>query len=403
MKNIRIAFLIITLLLLSVSYSCKQAAQGEFTVKSGQFRKSIIETGELVSVNSFLLTMPRFNLNTWEYKIVGLVGHGKLVQKGDSVIALDPSAVQKTILEKEENLENEQAAANKQKVTMENNIQDLEAQFKNETANYNLKKLELDRIQFESDSKKRIKELEFQQATTRLEKVKRNLELKPKLLNLDLKIQNIRVSQRKNEISEARKVLKKLTIYSPTDGIFQVESKDWWSGTGQLLRIGDKVYMGSKIARIPDIFKMKVQTSINEADLKNVKLGMPVVVRLDALPAVPFNGKVSYISRICTDRDKQKVFKAEVEIIESDLRLKPGMTVSCEYVCYETDKAMYVPNSCLLKEQGHSFVYSPKGKTPKKIEVISGISNNNHTIITGEVKPGQQLVPIDNIKKDIGI
>jgi hypothetical protein len=36
-----------------------------------------------------------------------------------------------------------------------------------------------------------------------------------------------------------------------------------------------------------------------------------------------------------------------------------------------------------------------RGGSPKKIEVKCGPSNSNHTIIQGDVKPGQKLVPFD--------
>jgi HlyD family secretion protein len=322
------------------------------------------------------------------------------VRKGDSIIALDPSNIYKIVIRTEETLENEKATANKQRVQIENNIQDLEAQLKNEQAKYDLKKLELERIKYDSESKKKIKELEFQQATISLSKVKRNLELKPKLEDLDLKIQKIKILQRESEILDARKALNKLTIYSPMDGIFQV-SKTWWSG--QYVRLGDNIYMGSKIASIPDIKKMKALSYVNETDLKKLKYGMKVVVKLDALPSVPFTGIITYIGKICTTRENEKIFKTEVEIQESDLRLKPGMTVSCEYICYETDNGLFVPNSCLLKENGHSFIFLDTGRTARKVEVRAGPSNNNHTLISGEVIPGQKLVPVGkiDIKKKI--
>jgi multidrug efflux pump subunit AcrA (membrane-fusion protein) len=390
-----IPILVIYLLWLIFSFSCKHDASEEYTVMSGPFKQTIIETGELDAVKASVITVPNIN---WQYgyqfKIIGLAEHGKTVRKGDSVVSLDPSSLYKFIIGREESLENEKAAANKQQVQMENNIQDLEAQLKNEQAAYDLKKLELDRIKYESESKKKVKELEFQQSVIRLNKVKRNLELKPKLEDLDLKIQKIRVIQRENEIKDARQTLKKLTIHSPLNGIFQVSQNRYNS---QYVRLGDNIYLGAKIASIPDIKKMKALTYVNETDIKKVKQGMKVVVRLDALPSVPFNGKISTISKICTTRESEKIFKTEVEIEESDVRLKPGMTVSCEYICHDSDSELFVPNSCLLKEKDHSYIFLDRGRTPRKVEVRTGPSNSNHTIIYGEVKSGQRLVPVEKI------
>ena len=86
-----------------------------------------------------------------------------------------------------------------------------------------------------------------------------------------------------------------------------------------------------------------------------------------------------------------------VEIEESDLRLKPGMTVSCEFICYEGDSEVFVPNECLQKEGGKSFVYVDKGGNPKKVEVQSGRSNSHHSLVSGDIRPGQNLVPFESI------
>jgi multidrug efflux pump subunit AcrA (membrane-fusion protein) len=371
--------------------------QEVFTVMSGSFRQSIIQTGELQAVKASFIPMPDID---WQYgyqfKIIGLAEHGKIVHKGDSIIKLDPSSVYKFIIEREDMLENELADAKKQVVQSENNIQELNAQLKSEQAAYDLKKLEVDRSKFDTDPKKRITELEFQQETIKLNKVKRNLDLKPKLDDFDRHIQRIKVAQRQNELNNAKEALKLFLLGSPHDGIFQVAVNDW-ADNPQMWKVGDTPYQGQILASIPDVSWMKVKTYINESDVKRVHKGMKVIVRLDALPLVPFSGTITEVSKICVARDKEKVFNVVVVIDESDLRLKPGMTINCEYILYESDKNMFVSNNCLLKEKGHSYVFLKKRGSVRKVEVQAGAANINHTVITGEVKPGQRLVPFNDV------
>ncbi len=400
-KNSRIfqiqAKILLYLLFISFSISCSKGKQEDFTVMTGSFRQSVTEPGELEAIKASYIMMPRIAYQYGsQFKLIGLAENGNLVHKGDSIIKLDPSSVYKYIIEREDMLENELAAAKKQAVQSENNIQELNAQFRSELAAYDLKKLEVERSKFDTDVKKRIKELEFQQSTIKLNKVKRNLELKPRLDNYDGKIQRIRVIQRETELKSAKETLKQLLIRSPLDGTFQVSSNRNYSNP-QNWRLGDSPYSGYIIASIPDITKMKAKTYINEAEFKKVKPGMKVIVRLDALPSVPFNGIISDISKICFTRDKEKVFNVVVEIAESDLRLKPGMTVNCEYILYESDNELFVPNNCLLKEKGQSYIFIKRGGSARKIQVKSEASNSNHTIIKGEVKSGQKLVPFDDV------
>jgi hypothetical protein len=364
---------------------------------TGSFKQSIIQTGELEAVKASFISMPDID---WQYgyqfKIIGLADHGKIVEKGDSIIKLDAASVYKFIIEREDMLENELADAKKQVVQSENNIQELSAQLKSEQAAFDLKKLEVDRSKFDTDVKKRIKELEFQQATIQLNKVKRNLDLKPKLDDFDRHIQRIKVVQRQNELNNAKEALKLFLLRSPLDGIFQVAVNEW-TDNPQMWKVGDTPYQGQILASIPDVSRMEAKTYINESDVKRVHKGMKVIVRLDALPSVPFSGSIKDISKICVPRDKEKVFNIVVEIDGSDLRLKPGMTVNCEYILYESEKNMFVPNNCLLKEPGHSYIFLKRGRSVRKVEVQAGAANINHTIITGEVKPGQRLIPFNDV------
>jgi len=46
-------------------------------------------------------------------------------------------------------------------------------------------------------------------------------------------------------------------------------------------------------------------------------------------------GEVTYIEKLChlkNPKSRQKVFEVEVKILKPDERLKPGMTVSCEFI-----------------------------------------------------------------------
>ncbi len=66
-----------------------------------------------------------------------------------------------------------------------------------------IKKLQLETSAFESVGLRKVRELEFRQSEIRLNKLKRKLELRPKLDSLDYRIQLIKVSQRENELQSS--------------------------------------------------------------------------------------------------------------------------------------------------------------------------------------------------------
>jgi multidrug efflux pump subunit AcrA (membrane-fusion protein) len=388
--------LIMVLFLLTVSCNKKQGTG--YTVLKGPFRQSVIETGELQAVNSSSLSMPRINyIYGYNFKIVGLAEHGKNVQKGDPVIEVDPSSVQKYIIEKGESLENEIASANKLKAQITNNLQDLKAQIRNEQASWEIKKLEMQSSAFETTGKRKVIELEFRQSEIKLNKLKRNLELRPRLDSLDYRIQQIKVKQKENELKAAQETLNQMTVYSPLDGIFVIEKN---YRTGQTIKVGDEVYLGNPVAKIPDIRTMKVNGIVLENDISKIKPGLNVVVRLDALPSVPFHGKIDFISKVCIEQESKKVFLTSVLISESDPRLKPGMTVSCEYITYEGEDEIYVPNNCILEENKHFYLFTRRRGKIRKTEVKTGPSNNMYTIVSGDLRSGQALELPENILTD---
>jgi multidrug resistance efflux pump len=297
--------------------------------------ETIVETGELAAVNNYAFVLERYGRYWYQMKITGILEQGAFVKPGDSIIQLDPTEIQKFILEQETQLETQRA--NLEKLLVDQDIQrnELLSNLKNETATFELRKIELESARFESERIRKIKQLEFRQAEIAYKKEQRKLDLNKIMQACDLKIQDIRVRQIEQEIENARAIIPRLTLRAPVAGVFQIV-KSWRNN--QLLKVGDDVYTGNNMANIPELEFMKVNTAINENDFLKIHVGQPVAVRLDALKDVVFDGEISYIGKLChwnsysAIKTRQKVFDVEVKILKADERLKPGMTVSCEFL-----------------------------------------------------------------------
>ena len=317
-------------LVLLLIAGCKEKSAGERKLIEKGNR--IVETGELAAIDSRAFVLQRYGRYWYQMKIIGLLKHGSKVNAGDSIIQLDPTEIKKYIIDREGELETQIAALEKMKVDQSNRRNDLESNLKSEAASFNLRKLEMESSRFESARIRKIKELEFEQAKIGFAKVQRQLNLNKIRENSDLKIQKIRISRLKDEIKSAYDILPQLTIRTPIDGIFQVGDNQ---RTGQMLKVGDEIYVGNNMGNVPALKWMKVNTTISENDFMKIAVGQKVTVRLDALPKVEFEGEIMYVGKLCRlkeNKSKQKVFDVEVKILKSDERLKPGMTVSCEYL-----------------------------------------------------------------------
>ncbi len=332
MRKVQSYCLLIAFLGTSLFVSCKK--EGGTDAERRASGNVIIETGELAAVNSRSITVNRYGPRWYQMKIVGLLNHGEIVKRGDSIAQFDPAEVNKYILESEGNLETQLAVLEKLYVEQENRKQESESKIKNELAAFDLKKIELDASRFESERLRKIKQLEYDQAVINLEKEKRVFELNKEINASDLKIQEIRVEQIRTELANAKSLIPQLTLRAPVSGVFQIAVN--WQAPGQnLYKIGDNIYAGNNLAIVPELEFMKVNTQVNETDFLKINTGQKVAVTLDAMPKVVFNGEVAYIGKLCRLKDqksRQKVFDVEVRILKPDERLKPGMTVRCEFL-----------------------------------------------------------------------
>jgi HlyD family secretion protein len=380
-------------------FSCHNDLSTSPKVSQGDFTQSITETGELQAQNARSFILPLFGRYWYRMKVIGLLEHGKRVQVGDSIIQLDPSEIKKFIIEKENQVEIQKANLEKMIVQNENQKSDLASSLKTEQASFDLKKLELEHSRFEPEKTQKIKELEFKQAEIRLQKVKQKIELNEIINKNDLKIQQLQLKQQEDDWKNAINVLPKLTMRTPIPGIFQVGINE---RTGQMLKVGDEIYMGNNMGSVPDLTWMKVKTIIGETDFRKIHVGQKVIVRLDALSNVPFDGEISYVGKLCHQVNKdnnKKVFDVEVKVLVSDERLKPGMTVSCEYICAKFNDVMYIPLRCIENTNEGSFIYIKKGTGSERLKVKTGPSNNTHVVIEGDIEKGLELVPIDEVSK----
>lgn len=377
--------------------ACKQASGESDRVVRGDFKQTITETGELFTLDNRSIVVPRYGRYWYNMKITGLVDHGSKVKAGDSLIQFDPTEVQKFIVDRETQLENELANLEKLQVQQQNTLNNLYSSLRSEELSFNLRQLTMEYTKFESDRIQEIKKLQFRQAEINFEKVKRRIELTKIMSASDLKIQKIKVAQVESEIKMAKDALPKLTLRAPISGIFQVARK---RRSRDNLAVGDDVRFGNMVGSVPDLTWMKVQTTVNEVDRVKIKIGQPVVVRLDALPQVSFKAEVAFISVLCRpydNNDRRKVFDVEVKLLESDERLKPGMTVSCELIANDLKDVLYVPNNCLLRESGRYWVFLPKAVGYDKRAVEFHGRNNTHSVISGNIIEGQELIPLAQI------
>src|SRR5262249_54331600 len=98
---------------------------------------------------------------------------------------------------------------------------------------------------------------------------------------------------------------------------------------------GEPVQYGQKMMSIPDLSRMLVALRVHEAFINNIRVGLPVTIRVDALPGETLKGHVKSVDNVAQPQDwlspDVKVYKAYVEIDDSlsGKGLKPGLSAVC--------------------------------------------------------------------------
>lgn len=114
-----------------------------------------------------------------------------------------------------------------------------------------------------------------------------------------------------------RDQLANLEVRAPADGVVI-------SGDPRKLE-GARLSMGQTLLEVGPLGEMMVEIAISDADISFVQTGMPVSLRLEAMPRQPFEGRLARIHPRSEQRDQENVFLGEATLDADSRLLLPGM------------------------------------------------------------------------------
>lgn len=153
------------------------------------------------------------------------------------------------------------------------------------------------------------------------------------------------------------------------------------------------------ILTVMQIDRVKVQVNVSEQYFTQVKLGMPVEIKLDIYPDKIFEGKVSLIHPALDAATR--TFVAEITISNPATLLRPGMFCRVTLNFGQTNRVL-VPDIAVQKQMGTNerYIFTVKdGKIVRQVvtlgrivdanyEILSGATANQEVVIAG----GQKLI-----------
>lgn len=138
----------------------------------------------------------------------------------------------------------------------------------------------------------------------------------------DLALAQARLTAAQAQVKAAQATLDRLAIRAPFDGVV----------TEVRISAGETVYPNTTVLAVADFSAWYAETvDLSEKDVVKVMVGQSVEIIPDALPEVTLKGEVERIALYPLERGGDVVYRVRVRLLESDERLRWGMTVDVRF------------------------------------------------------------------------
>lgn len=159
----------------------------------------------------------------------------------------------------------------------------------------------------------------------------------------------------------------------------------------RLVGTGDYVSKGMKVATVVRIDPVRVELTVPEQYLSQVKTGQPVRLTVDAYPGETFHAKVRFVSPAL--KTNQRALTVEAVADNKDGRLKPGLFATALLQQPSPAPAMLVPAAAVETVAGTSRVYAIAADHRVEERIVTlGEKVGDRVEISSGVKPGERVV-----------
>lgn len=161
------------------------------------------------------------------------------------------------------------------------------------------------------------------------------------------------VAQARASLDTVRTDLGKTKIKSPINGVVLVRSVE----PGQTVAASLQAPILFTLAE--DLKKMELHVSVDEADVGSVEVGQKATFTVDAFPNRTFQAHITQVHFASNNTQKSTTtassatstgvvtYETVLEVDNSDLLLRPGMTATAEIVTTSIKDATLIPNAAL--------------------------------------------------------
>jgi HlyD family secretion protein len=157
--------------------------------------------------------------------------------------------------------------------------------------------------------------------------------------------------------------LSKASITAPADGVVLTRNVDPGNAVAASLQAVTLFTLAE------DLSKLRLWVYVDEADVGAVKVGQTATFTVSAFPARRYPARITRVGFGSTITDNVVTYLTYLDVDNSDLSLRPGMTATASIIAAERRDVLLVPNTALRFTPS-----ATKSASPAKPGVFSSLS-----------------------------
>lgn len=360
------------------------------TINKKEFVTAVVERGDIENtINATGEVLPEFEEVITSPIMASvqnvLLDAGTQVKAGESVLTLDKSASQNEYEKMKFELETKRNSIRKLKLELDKSFYDIKS-------NSDIKQLRIGSLEADVENAKRLykagggtrediekAELALKVANLEKQQLENEIKSKQQTMQLEMRQSEIDAAIKESDIKELERKLNLASIVTSRAGVITWVNKN----------IGTMVNEGDPLVRIADLSSFKVQGSISDNYLDQLRRGVTAIIRIND---TELRGMVSNVYPSV----QNGIVTFDIQLNErNNALLRPNMKVDVYLVTDAKKNIMRVANGAAFKGADLQNIFIVNKDKAERRTVHVGMSNFDYVQLKDNVKPGDVVITSD--------
>ena len=187
----------------------------------------------------------------------------------------------------------------------------------------------------------------------------------------------------KSNVASVRTMQGYLRIYAPFDGMIVQRNVS----PGALVAPGKATDQPMLV--LQDTRKLRLEVAIPEDYVDKVDLKQAVKFTFNAMPGVEHSARISRSANALGNMRSEAI---EIDVLNKDGQLKPGMYGEVKIPILSGAKSLLVPNTAIVRSTEREYVIVVKDGKAKLVDVKEGLAGKDATEVFGQLSAHDQIL-----------